>query len=96
MLISWLAPNFSQLIAWKGEINGSLLVEPREIDCLDKVGNLNENATSLHDLYPGGATTCGSRSIWDDMIVAPSRATVQREIREAIRSMEPTATPTAL
>ncbi|EMS61580.1 hypothetical protein TRIUR3_32141 [Triticum urartu] len=85
-----------QLIAWKGDINGSLLVEPREIDCLDKVSNLNEGATSLHDLYPGGATTCGSRSIWDDMIVAPSRATVQREIREAIRSVEPTATPTAL
>ncbi|KAM3294158.1 hypothetical protein ACQJBY_037201 [Aegilops geniculata] len=85
-----------QLIAWKGEINGSLLVEPREIDCLDKVSNLNEGATSLHGLYPGGATTCGSRSIWEDMIVAPSRATVQREIREAIRSVEPTATPTAL
>ncbi|KAI4998059.1 hypothetical protein ZWY2020_053401 [Hordeum vulgare] len=84
-----------QLIAWKGEINGSLLVEPKEIDCLDKVSNLNENATSLHDLYPGGATTCGSRSIWDEMIVAPSRAAVQREIRDAIRSVEPAATPTA-
>lgn len=80
-----------QLIAWKGGINGSLLVEPKEIECLEKVGNLNENATSLHDLYPGGATICGSRSIWDDMIVAPSRATIQREIREAICSTsEPT------
>jgi hypothetical protein len=88
-----------QLIAWKGGINGSLLVEPNEIECLDKVGNLNENATSLHGLYPGGATTCGSRSIWDDMIVAPSRSTIQQEIREAIiRSSEPAAatTPTAL
>uniref|UniRef100_A0ACD5W849 Uncharacterized protein n=1 Tax=Avena sativa TaxID=4498 RepID=A0ACD5W849_AVESA len=81
-----------QLIAWKGGINSSLLVEPNEIDCLDKVGNLNENATSLHDLYPGGATTCGSRSIWDDMIVAPSRALIQKEIREAIRFTDP---PTA-
>lgn len=86
-----------QLIAWKGGINSSLLVEPDEIDCLDKVGNLNENATSLHDLYPGGATTCGSRSIWDDMIVSPSRAVIQQEIREAISSPVPTATtPTAL
>lgn len=81
-----------QLIAWKGGINGSLLVEPNEIDCLDKVGNLNEKATSLHDLYPGGATTCGSRSIWDDMIVPPARAAIQRELRDAIRS---TTTPTA-
>ena len=75
-----------------------MLVEPNEIECLDKVGNLNENATSLHDLYPGGATTCGSRSIWDEMVVAPSRAVIQREIREAIRSTSETtaATPTAL
>lgn len=87
-----------QLIAWKGGINGSLLVEPNEIECLDKVGNLNENATSLHDLYPGGATTCGSRSIWDDMIVAPSRAVIQQEIREAIcpTTTEARKTPIAL
>ncbi|TVU46071.1 hypothetical protein EJB05_05589, partial [Eragrostis curvula] len=48
----------AQLIAWK-DGNSSLLVEPREIDCLDKVSNLNEDATSVHDLYPDGTTTCG-------------------------------------
>ncbi|TVT98867.1 hypothetical protein EJB05_55805, partial [Eragrostis curvula] len=77
----------AQLIAWK-DGNSSLLVEPREIDCLDKVSNLNEDATSVHDLYPDGTTTCGSRSIWEDMVVSPSRAAIQRELREAIRSLE--------
>jgi len=48
------------LIAWKDGLNSSLLVEPREIDCLDKVSRLNEKATSVHDLYPDGTTTCGS------------------------------------
>ncbi|KAK3149950.1 hypothetical protein QOZ80_3AG0225240 [Eleusine coracana subsp. coracana] len=87
----------AKLIAWK-DGNSSLLVEPREFDCLEKVSKLNENATSVHDLYPDGTTTCGSRSIWDDMIVSPARANIQRELRDAIKSMELTgaepATPT--
>ncbi|GJN24017.1 hypothetical protein PR202_gb11721 [Eleusine coracana subsp. coracana] len=77
----------AKLIAWK-DGNSSLLVEPREFECLDKVSKLNENATSVHDLYPDGTTTCGSRSIWDDMIVSPARANIQRELRDAIKSME--------
>jgi hypothetical protein len=80
-----------QLIAWKDGINSSLLVEPGEIDCLEKVSRLNEDATSVHDLYPDGTTTCGSRSIWEDMIASPSRAATQRELREAIRSAEEAA-----
>jgi hypothetical protein len=79
-----------QLIAWK-DGNSSLLVEPREFDCLEKVSKLNENAASVHDLYPDGTTTCGSRSIWDDMIVSSARATIQKELRDAIRSMELTS-----
>jgi hypothetical protein len=81
----------AQLIAWKDGLNSSLLVEPREIDCLEKVSRLNENATSVHDLYPDGTTTCGSRSIWEDMIASPSRAAAQRQLREAIRSVEEAA-----
>jgi len=81
----------AQLIAWKDGLNSSLLVEPREIDCLDKVSRLNENATSVHDLYPDGTTTCGARSIWEDMIASPSRAAAQRQLREAIRSIEEAA-----
>ncbi|KAK3146701.1 hypothetical protein QOZ80_3BG0270440 [Eleusine coracana subsp. coracana] len=77
----------AQLIAWK-DGNSSLLVEPREFACLEKVSNLNENATSIHDLYPDGTTTCGSRSIWEDMVVSPSRAAIQRELHEVIRSLE--------
>ncbi|KAJ1294481.1 hypothetical protein BS78_01G149400 [Paspalum vaginatum] len=81
----------AKLIAWKDSISSSLLVEPREFDCLEKVSRLNENATSVHDLYPDGTTTCGARSIWEDMIAAPSRAAVQRELNEAIRSVEEAA-----
>ncbi|KAF0922237.1 hypothetical protein E2562_029128 [Oryza meyeriana var. granulata] len=85
----------ARLIARKDGVGGSLLVEPREFGCLDVVSCLNENATSVHDLYRGGATACGSRSIWDDMIAAPARANIQRELREAFRSMEHTTNGTA-
>ncbi|CAN6298519.1 unnamed protein product [Urochloa humidicola] len=81
----------AQLIAWKDGMSSSLLVEPREIDCLEKVSSLNEDATSVHDLYPDGATTCGSRSIWEDMIAEPERAATQRELREAVRAAEEAA-----
>uniref|UniRef100_J3LQY6 Zeta toxin domain-containing protein n=2 Tax=Oryza brachyantha TaxID=4533 RepID=J3LQY6_ORYBR len=84
----------ARLIARKDGLAGSLLVEPREFGCLDVVGGLNENATSVHDLYRGGATACGSRSIWDDMIAAPERAAIQRELREAFRCMDHTADDT--
>ncbi|CAD6213681.1 unnamed protein product [Miscanthus lutarioriparius] len=78
----------ARLIAWKDGVGSSLLVEPREFDCLDKVSRLNENATSVHDLYPDGTTTCGERSVWEDMVAAPARADTQRELKEAIRSVE--------
>ncbi|CAN6282203.1 unnamed protein product [Urochloa humidicola] len=81
----------AQLIAWKDGMSSSLLVEPTEIDCLDKVSRLNEDATSVHDLYPDGATTCGSRSIWEDMIAEPERAATQRELRKAVRAAEKAA-----
>ncbi|KAL6893523.1 hypothetical protein ACP4OV_007621 [Aristida adscensionis] len=87
----------AELIAWK-DGKSRLLVEPGEFECLEKVSKLNVEATSVLDLYPDGSTTCGSRSIWDDMIVSPSRAAIQQELREAIRSMElaEPATPTTL
>lgn len=78
----------ARLIARKDGVAGSLLVEPAEFACLDAVGGLNENATGVHDLYRGGATACGARSIWDDMIASPARADIQRELREAFRSVE--------
>ncbi|CAD6205874.1 unnamed protein product [Miscanthus lutarioriparius] len=78
----------ARLIAWKDGVGSSLLVEPREFDCLDKVSRLNENATSVHDLYPDGTTTCGERSVWEDMVAAPARADTQRELKEAVRSVE--------
>ncbi|XP_072958503.1 calmodulin calcium-dependent NAD kinase-like [Typha angustifolia] len=77
----------AKLIAWK-DGNSSLLVEPQEINCLEKVSKLNENANSVYELYPQSDTTCGSRSVWNDMVMNPSRMLIQQELKAAIGGIE--------
>jgi hypothetical protein len=77
----------NQLIGWK-DGGSSLLVEPAEYDCLKKVKELNEDAASIHELYPGGETVCGSGSIWNDMVMSPSRASAQSQLKAAIQAIE--------
>ncbi|XP_072950872.1 calmodulin calcium-dependent NAD kinase-like [Typha angustifolia] len=77
----------AKLIGWK-DGNNSLLVEPHEIGCLEKVSSLNEEASSIFELYPNGDTTCGLRSIWDDLVMSSSRALIQRELKHAIQDIE--------
>lgn len=76
-----------QLIGWK-DGGSNLLVEPLEYDCLQKVRQLNEDAASIHELYTGGVTVCGSGSIWNDMVMSPSRASVQSELKATIQAVE--------
>lgn len=76
-----------QLIGWK-DGSSNLLVEPTEYDCLHKVRQLNVDAASIHELYPGGVTVCGSGSIWNDMVLSPSRVSVQSELKATIQAIE--------
>ena len=76
-----------QLIGWKDGEN-DILVDPQEIDCLTKVSKLNEDADSIYELYPEADPTCGSGSIWNKVVMAPSRARLQHELRIAIQKLE--------
>ncbi|KAJ0982400.1 hypothetical protein J5N97_010655 [Dioscorea zingiberensis] len=76
-----------KLIAWK-DGDSSLLIEPREFTCLEKVANLNEDADSVHELYPQADTNCGSGSIWNDMVISPLRSSSQQELKIAIQMIE--------
>ncbi|GFY84983.1 P-loop containing nucleoside triphosphate hydrolases superfamily protein [Actinidia rufa] len=77
-----------KLIAWKdGENN--LLVEPNEIKCLTSVTNLNDEAESIYELYntePDRIYEPGS--VWKDVVLLPSRASLQLELKTAIQSVE--------
>lgn len=72
----------AKLIGWKdGE--SSLLVDPGEIGCLERVSGLNDEANCVGELYPDG-----SAAAWQDLIMPPSRAPVQRELKAAVQKTE--------
>lgn len=76
-----------QLIGWKDGDN-NILVDPQEINCLSKVSKLNEDADSIYELYPEADPTSGSGSIWNEVVMAPSRAHLQHELKIAIQKLE--------
>ncbi|KAH7661320.1 P-loop containing nucleoside triphosphate hydrolase protein [Dioscorea alata] len=75
-----------KLIAWK-DGDSSLLIEPQEYTCLENVAKLNEDADSVHEVYPQTDTDCTSGSIWNDMI-SPLRISSQQELKIAIQMIE--------
>ncbi|KAF8719321.1 hypothetical protein HU200_024021 [Digitaria exilis] len=77
----------AKLIGWK-DGGSNLLVDPEEIVCLDRVGSLNEEADCVHELYADGQPTGDSSSVWEDLVMSPSRASAQRELKAAIEKGE--------
>jgi len=76
-----------QLIGWKDK-DSRLLVDVEEIGLLDRVSRINEEANCVHELYPDGHPTGGAGSVWDDLVASPVRASIQRELKEAIFDSE--------
>ncbi|CAN0886431.1 Calmodulin calcium-dependent NAD kinase [Linum grandiflorum] len=76
-----------KLIGWK-ERDKTLLVDPDEIDCLKRVGKLNEEADSIHELYPVPNPACAAGSIWKDIVLSPSRINIQKELKYSIQKVE--------
>lgn len=73
-----------KLIGWKDR-DKTLLVDPDEIDCLKRVGRLNENAKSLYELYDDPAC---EPAIWKDIVLSPSRLNIQQELKYCIQRIE--------
>ncbi|ONK76000.1 uncharacterized protein A4U43_C03F22790 [Asparagus officinalis] len=76
-----------KLIAWKDGDN-NLLVDPDEIECLQKLKALNEDAQSIFDLYPNSDTKCGSYSFWDAAVMCRSRAAIQQDLKMVLGKIE--------
>ncbi|KAL6968232.1 hypothetical protein U1Q18_034033 [Sarracenia purpurea var. burkii] len=76
-----------KLIGWKDR-DKTLLVDPDEIDCLKRVGRLNDEANSIYELYkrPNPAYEVGS--IWKDIVLSPSRLNIQQELKYSIQKVE--------
>ncbi|KAL6006858.1 hypothetical protein ACLOJK_032354 [Asimina triloba] len=76
-----------KLIGWK-EGDSNLLVDPKDIDCIKQLSMLNEEANSVHELYPCAKQTSGSPYNWNDIMFAPSRASIQSELKVAVQKIE--------
>lgn len=75
------------MIGWKDR-DKTLLVDPDEIDCLKRVGRLNDEANSINELYKAPNPACEAGSIWKDIVLSPSRANVQQELKYSIQKVE--------
>ncbi|GLT72581.1 hypothetical protein SLA2020_445050 [Shorea laevis] len=76
-----------KLIGWKDR-DKTLLVDPDEIDCLKRLGRLNENAKSIYELYKNPNPACKAGSVWKDIVLSPSRLNIQQELKYCIRKIE--------
>ncbi|KAI3972371.1 hypothetical protein MKW92_021524 [Papaver armeniacum] len=69
--------------------SNNLLVDQEEIKCLKKVSMLNEDADSIHDLYQQQSEpTPKASSDWHEIVISPSRATIQQELKTVIAKVK--------
>ncbi|KAL2325115.1 hypothetical protein Fmac_024173 [Flemingia macrophylla] len=76
-----------KLIGWKdGDHN--LLVDPEDIKCLKKIGSLNAEADSIYELHKEPSPIMEPGSVWNDVVLIPSRPSDQKELKETIQKIE--------
>lgn len=63
-------------------------MDVQEIQLLDRVSCINEEADCVHELYQNGHPTGGAGSVWEDLVASPERASIQRELKVAILESE--------
>ncbi|XP_057798011.1 calmodulin calcium-dependent NAD kinase-like isoform X2 [Salvia miltiorrhiza] len=76
-----------KLIGWKDK-DKTLLVDPDEINCLNVVSRLNENADSIFELYKTCHPAFEEGSVWNDIVLSPSRMNIQTELKYSIQKAE--------
>ncbi|KAG9131968.1 hypothetical protein Leryth_017175 [Lithospermum erythrorhizon] len=75
------------LIAWK-ERDSDLLVDPNGYEFLNVVSSLNEQAESIYELYEDPDLIYQHGSVWNEIVLSPSRTTAQQELKSAIERIE--------
>ncbi|CAN8311199.1 unnamed protein product [Cochlearia groenlandica] len=76
-----------RLIAWK-DADSKLLVDPEDFDCLKRVSNLNPDADSIMELYSDMDQLNKPGSVWNDVVLVPSRPKVQKQLTDVIKKIE--------
>ncbi|TKY51881.1 ATP binding kinase [Spatholobus suberectus] len=76
-----------KLIGWK-DGSHNLLVDPEDIKCLKTLCSLNAEADSIYELYKEPSPIMEPGSVWNDIVMLPSRPSDQKELRETIQKIE--------
>ena len=76
-----------QLIAWK-DGDKKLLIDPEGYKCLTNASNLRADAESIYELYTDPSPIFKPGSVWKDIVLDPSRPTVQSELKTSILNIE--------
>ncbi|GMN53503.1 hypothetical protein TIFTF001_022625 [Ficus carica] len=76
-----------KLIGWKDGAN-KLLVDTEEIECLKVLSSLNSDAESIYELYADPDSIFQPGSIWNDIVLSPSRPEVQQRLKDSIQKIE--------
>ncbi|XP_076914921.1 calmodulin calcium-dependent NAD kinase-like [Bidens hawaiensis] len=76
-----------KLIGWKDK-EKTLLVDPEEINILKMLERLNETADSIYKLYKRTNTANQQGSVWKDIVMSPTRLSIQKELKYSIKKSE--------
>lgn len=76
-----------QLIAWK-DGHSKLLIDLEEFNCLNVVSNLHDEAESIYELHKESSLILKPGSVWNDVVLMPTRASLQQELRNAVAKIE--------
>ncbi|XP_022760227.1 uncharacterized protein LOC111306689 [Durio zibethinus] len=76
-----------KLIARK-DGDSKLLIDPDDINCLSNVSNLNPGAESVYELYEEPSPLDKPGSVWKDIVLSPSRPSIQLELKDSIQKIE--------
>ncbi|KAL7587935.1 hypothetical protein Lser_V15G39078 [Lactuca serriola] len=76
-----------KLIGWKDK-DKTLLVDPDEIKILKTIERLNEKADSIYELYKQPNPAFKRGSVWKDIVMSPSRLSIQKELKYSIQKAE--------
>lgn len=63
-------------------------VDPEVLKLLNTISNVNTEAVSIYELYNEYNYTVRSGSVWNDIVLSPSRSNDKKELRESIQKIE--------
>ncbi|KEH42750.1 calmodulin calcium-dependent NAD kinase isoform X2 [Medicago truncatula] len=76
-----------KLIQWKNDSH-NLQVKREVLKCLKMIRSLNTEADSIYELYNETDATMGPGSVWNDIVLSPSRSNDVEKLRESIQKIE--------